>query len=879
VDTTSHLFFYCKAELKKGVGDMTAQLTSHDLGMLAKSFITPEIAQQARLYRVNSIDGANLVGRNGGGDYSGIAFPYYWPGEDSPREFRLRRDRPEFELKDGVLKEKNKYLSPPGRGNRFYIPYGTPVEYLSDSSIPVAITEGEKKALSLYRYFIERGESALVIGLSGVWGWRGVVGKTADEKGARCDVKGPIPDFDQIVWNKRTTNIFFDSNVATNEKVKSARNALVKELERRGSLVHPVDLPQIEGVNGVDDLLGIKGPEFIHSLIADAQNRPSQSEKGEKPQRKSQATVLLGLTGDVELFHTAGGEGYASVPLGGHLETWPLKSRGFRDWLVRRFYETEGSAPSSQALQDALGVLNGRARFDGDTCEVHIRLAEHEGSIYLDLCDEGWRSVRITQDDWSVIEDAPVKFRRTRGMLPLPQPIRGGDPSILRPFINVADYDWPLVLAWLVTVFRPGRPFPILALHGEQGSAKSTTTQILRSLTDPNKAALRSEPRDERDLMIAATNGWVIALNNLSRIQPWLSDALCRLATGGGFATRELYANDEEVLFDAMRPVVLNGIEELATRSDLLDRSMVLNLPTIPEDKRRPEAEVWREFEAARPAILGALLGAVSHALRNLESTHMEKLPRMADFALWATAAESGLGLTPGTFIETYMGNRESANDLALEASPVAPAVIAFVEREKLWTGTATNLLKELNSLAGDEAQRQQGWPKRGNVLSGILKRLAPNLRAAGVNFSRLSRSDRKGSRRIQLEHVCKQSSVSSESSESAKSSTNFPTDADDASDSDNSSDTRRATPPVQKTNATSASDNLTSSDDISQIVSKPSPSIQKIDATELAERTAEIIEMCGVPESKAHEMALAELTTTHQAGRIFGGEGKEYFF
>ena len=416
-----------------------------------------------------------------------------------------------------------------------------------------------------------------------------------------------------------------------------------------------------------------------------------------------------------------------------------------------------------------------------------------------------------------MINDSPVKFRRTRGMLPLPEPVRGGSLNLLRSLVNVTDSDWPLVAAWLVSTCRPDSPCPVLALHGEQGSAKSTLARMLRACIDPSKAPLRSEPRDERDLMIAATNARLIALDNLSRIPPWLSDSLCRLATGGGFATRELYANDEEVLFDAMRPVLLNGIEELATRGDLLDRAIVLNLPTIPEDGRRSEAEIWRDFEASRPTILGAILDAVSHALRNLDSVHLEKLPRMADFALWATAAEGALGVAPGAFMAAYTGNREAANDLALEASPVAPAIIAFVERERLWTGTATELLKGLNAIAGDEIQKQQGWPKRGNALSGILKRLAPNLRTAGVNFSRLNRSDSKGSRKIKLEQARISSSVSSASSEDAQSPTDSHITSDDPPVSDNPTDNLCPASSEEKANGNGFSDNLTISDDVLQ--------------------------------------------------------------
>ncbi len=760
-------------------------MNAHDTESLARSFITPELAEQARLYRVTSEEGAQLVGRNGHGQYAGLVFPYIWPGETSVRENRLRRDHPDLEQQpDGTTKEKAKYLSPPGRGSMLYFVPQTSPELLTEASLPVVITEGEKKTLALHRLAFQAMDSPplfLPIGLAGVWNWRGTVGKTYDEKGARRDVKGVIPDFDRIIWQGRTVHIIFDANVATNESVCAARRGLAKELTRRGAEVRFVNLPDLPGVNGVDELLELKGADFVLSLI---ENAP-RAEDVEKPPRKSQATVLVELGKDIELFHTPDGEPCASVEIGAHRETWPLNKRGFRDWLMRRFYEAEGATPSAQALQDALGVLSGQARFGSAEHELHTRVALHGDAIYLDLCDTDWRAVRIMPDGWEVVPHGDVKFRRTKGMLALPEPVRGGSVETLRAFVNVSDEDWPLIVTWLVATYRPGKPFPVLALHGEQGSAKSTTARVLRAFVDPNKAALRSEPRNEQDLMIAATNGWLVALDNLSRVPAWLSDALCRLATGGGFATRELYANDEETLFDAMRPVLLNGIEELATRSDLLDRALVLNLPTIPTHKRRTEADVWCEFEAARPTIFGALMDAVCGALLAQGSVRLPCLPRMADFALFATAAEKPLGLQPGAFMAAYTGNREAANDLALEASPIGAAIIAFIESEGRWSGTSTELLKALNESADEATQRQQGWAKSAKALGGVLKRLAPNLRERGMEYTVEREPNKKRTRIITLEQKSNYASDLSDTSESTDSLENssFASDAKESAD------------------------------------------------------------------------------------------------
>jgi hypothetical protein len=270
---------------------------------------------------------------------------------------------------------------------------------------------------------------------------------------------------------------------------------------------------------------------------------------------------------------------------------------------------------------------------------------------------------------------------------------------------------------------------------------------MVRALVDPNTSPLRSEPRDPRDLMIAANNGGIIALDNLSHVQPWLSDCLCRLSTGGGFSTRTLFENDEETVFDAQRPVIINGIDEVATRADLLDRCLLINLPRIDSSVRRSEATMWAEFQLAKPRLLGALLSTVSVALRNRASTYLSSLPRMADFALWVTAGEPALGWTSGRFMAAYAANQEAGNEMALESSPVAKAIIDFVNEIGEWSGTMTELLGELERRADLKTKALKSWPKSSSPLGSAVKRLAPNLRKAGISVD----EDRvgKGRRRV----------------------------------------------------------------------------------------------------------------------------------
>ena len=233
---------------------------------------------------------------------------------------------------------------------------------------------------------------------------------------------------------------------------------------------------------------------------------------------------------DAELFHAADGTGYADLKINGHRETWPIRSKMFKRWLARRFFEETGKAPNSEALQSALNVIEAKAHFDGPERTVFIRVGGHEGKLYLDLCDERWRAVEIDATGWRVIDNPPVRFRRAAGMKPLPIPVSGGSIEMLRSFLNVqSDTDFVLAVAWMLAVLRDRGPYPVLVLSGEQGSAKSTFSAILRALLDPNTAPLRALPREDRDLFIAATNGHVLTFDNVSGLRPWISDTLCRL--------------------------------------------------------------------------------------------------------------------------------------------------------------------------------------------------------------------------------------------------------------------------------------------------------------------------------------------------------------
>ena len=355
--------------------------------------------------------------------------------------------------------------------------------------------------------------------------------------------------------------------------------------------------------------------------------------------------------------------------------------------------------------------------------------------MYLDLCNAAWQAIEIDATGWRLVDRPAVRFVRTRHMRALPEPERGGQIEALRGFLNLAsEDDFNLAVAWLLAALRPTGPYPVLVLTGEQGSAKSTCAQMLRALVDPHEAALRAPPRNEHELFIAARNTHVLAFDNLSTVPAWLSDALCRLSTGAGFAARKLYTDDEESVISAARPVILNSIDAVVTRGDLADRALVLTLKAIQKTERKPESELWADFERVRPKILGALLDAMVVGLARLATVQLEALPRMADFAMWAVACEPGV-FAEGAFLHAYERNREGAVTTVIEASPVAGAICDLMRKRRgqVWEGTATQLYRELTRRVGESVAKTRGWPGNAQWLSQRLKRLNPALRQIGI--------------------------------------------------------------------------------------------------------------------------------------------------
>ncbi len=587
-------------------------------------------------------------------------------------------------------------------------------ELANRPSAPVLVTEGEK-ACDAARFLLP--------------GWAVVTSPNGAESAGRADWRA---------LKGRTVTVWPDADFAGAEYAKEVAN----EVADAGALSVAIASPPTDSNAGWDAADAInegwdeaQATSFLATATPVEKAFNATEAKPQAPKRD----LLINCTECCELWHDPSGLAYASIPVNGHWEHWPIRSRKFRMWLSGAFYDATGGSIGGQPLEDGIRIVEVRAD-RGPEYNTFTRVGERDGRLYLDLCHDDWRVVEITTSGWRIIGEPPLKLMRSSSMRAMSMPVAGGMIEELRGFLNVkGDDEFLLVVGWLLGAMRHRGPYPILTIQGEYGTGKSMFSRMLRSLIDPAAAPIRAAPTDERDLMVSAGNRWVLAYDNLSSVPVWLSDALCRLATGGGFATRKLFSDSDEVIFEATRPTILNGIETLTDRSDMADRAITIRLRVIPETERRTERELWAEFEEARPRIIGALLDAACASLRNIDSVKLDRLPRMADFAMWVAAAAPGLGWGSEEILRAYNGNRHNTSQDAIEADNVAVAIMNFVGADKPdgWEGTPTELLTELNSRTSEDIRKIRPWPTSPQKLGNRIDRIAPLLRGKGYTVER----------------------------------------------------------------------------------------------------------------------------------------------
>ena len=474
-----------------------------------------------------------------------------------------------------------------------------------------------------------------------------------------------------------------------------------------------------------------------------------------KPKNKSARLLELIEGQSLVLFHTDSGEPFARVKVEGHFENLPIHGAEFSAWLKRLAWQAMKETADVKTLDAVRGVLESKAQFDGPEHRLHNRVAWHNGAIWYDLADQHWHAIKITADGWELSASVPVLFRRYAHQRAQLIPDRSGTLSEAEGFLNLRTetdseghtlYDERyLFLVALISYLVPDIPHPVIALHGEHGAAKTTISRLARELIDPSATLTLGEPRrDEIGQLLQ--HHYLLPFDNLSFIPGWLSDTLCRAVTGDGQSKRRLYTDEGDVIFAFRRCILLNGINSVASRADLLDRSVLLECQPIADHQRMPECVFWKRFEATQRRIVGAMFNTLSRAMRLKDGLHLPRLPRMADFAEWGCAIAEACGWGQRAFLSAYTFEGKARNLLAVDSNPVAQALMVFTENHHDWNGTAAELLATLRITASDAGIdiRASGWPKQPHVLSRRINEAVPNLRRLGLRVThRWRRSDR----------------------------------------------------------------------------------------------------------------------------------------
>jgi hypothetical protein len=525
-----------------------------------------------------------------------------------------------------------------------------------------------------------------------------------------------------------------------------------------------------------------------HHVIITQGKQPESEDEGPK---ETVAQIALRLAGEQchSIFMDQFGMPYAAIQVGDHIETVAMKSSRFRNWLCRIFYKSEGKILTGENVTNVISLLKATAEFDTppeeDAKSLNLRVSSRPGephAIYYDLTNKSWDYVRITPKGWTVAQASkitPIIFKRYPNQQPQVLPCQSSDDTagsddILHTFLsllNVKDEDNKLLLkCYIISLFYPDIPKPVLMLHGEQGAAKSTLQELIKMLVDPSSVKTFTFPRDINELVQKLSHNYVAYFDNVSLIPDWISDQLCRAVTGAGFSKRELYTDDDDIIYNFKRCIGFNGINLGATKPDLLDRGLIIELERIAKQNQRKIEDIWAEFEAIRPKLLEYIFDVLVQVLQVKASggiaSEIKGLPRMADFAEVGEIISRCMGNPKDAFINAYYRNIELQTEEAIAANLLGNAMIQFMQdREEQWIGTATQLHMELEAKAAvlNINTHDKSWPKSASSLSRRLNLIKTNLREIGIELDKCYLDEKSKSRGVK---ICKMPSEASEASE-----------------------------------------------------------------------------------------------------------------
>jgi 5S rRNA maturation endonuclease (ribonuclease M5) len=494
----------------------------------------------------------------------------------------------------------------------------------------------------------------------------------------------------------------------------------------------------------ISDLLNITPQEkraaVAADLIANAVPYRTEGNDGVSNGKKTPAEQLLEIveSSGTDFFHSEIKELYAAMPVDNHVEVLPINSRDFELWLNGLFYRHTAKPISKDGVKQVLAVLSAKALYDNpNPVKLSTRIAAHDGAFWYDIANTRWQAIKIAKDHWKVTDNPPILFNRYRHQIPQTILKKGGDLNKFMQYVNLKE-NKTLFLCWLVSCFVPNIPHAAVIISGEKGAAKSTASGLLKSLIDTSALDTLTLQNDQRTLAVNLQHHWLLPFDNVSFINEEVSDTLCRAITGGGIQQRKLHTNSEDTIFTFQRCVIINGIHNVATRADLLDRSILIKLLRITDTERKELSEITSSFEADKPDILGGIFDTLVVAMAIFPMVKLQILPHMADFARWGYAIGEALGANlRQVFLDEYQQNYERQNDEVLNNNPIALLVLEFMKDKDDWYGTHSALHGRFVELADTCSinNKDKKFPKDAAALGRQLRNIMSNLRHEGILY------------------------------------------------------------------------------------------------------------------------------------------------
>ena len=441
----------------------------------------------------------------------------------------------------------------------------------------------------------------------------------------------------------------------------------------------------------------------------------------------------------IELFKDQDGNPYATIKINKHHENWPIRSRAFENFITKQIYEASDKPPTKEKVNSFKSIYSAKALFEGRTYEVYLRCAKIEEEIFIDIADDEWRCIKINKEGIEILDTSPIKFRRFRHMKPLEFDLNANikDIELLWKYVPVTEEDKIILRPHVALLFIPDIPYAIIIFYGPQGSGKSMSLKFIRVLVDPSSLKILSLAKDKTELVQQVSHHYLPFFDNVTRISKQYSDFFCRVVTGEGFSKRELYTDDEDIIYNIIRRLAFNGINIAGEEPDFLDRSVITHLERIEKKNRKREKALLKEFEKDKQLITGALLKIVQGSLEKFEDVEKEikSLPRMADYAIWCETASQVIGEKPGVYLHKYLTKIESLNKDAIEANPIGWVILEFINDHQEWRGSPTHLLNELEKKAIELKINinQKLWPRAPQSLTRRINEIKTNLEDEGI--------------------------------------------------------------------------------------------------------------------------------------------------